>query len=184
LLWPCAKSAGSRQTRSHGDPTALTSAVRQEIHDMDPDLPLYDIRTMEQRVDESLAGRKFSMLLLTIFAALAAGLAALGIYGVVAFLVAQGTKEMGIRMALGATPRAIGLLVVRHGLVIAVAGIALGVAGAFAMTRVMQSLLFGVKPTDPSTYALVSVLVAATALAACYVPARRAARLDPMRSLR
>ena len=170
--------------RSHGDPTAMTSAVRQEIHDMDPDLPLYDIRTMEQRVDESLAGRKFSMLLLTIFAALAAGLAALGIYGVVAFLVAQGTKEMGIRMALGATPRAIGLLVVRHGLVIAVAGIGLGVAGAVAMTRVMQSLLFGVTPTDPFTYALVSVLVAATALAACYVPARRAARLDPMRSLR
>ena len=120
---------------------------------MDPDLPLYDIRTMEQRVDESLAGRKFSMLLLTIFAALASGLAALGIYGVVAFLVAQGTKEMGIRMALGATPRGIGLLVVRHGLVIAVAGIGLGVAGAFAMTRVMQSLLFGVTATDPFTYA-------------------------------
>jgi predicted permease len=170
--------------RSPGDPVALTSAVRQAIHEMDPDLPLYDVRTMEQRVDESLAGRKFSMLLLTVFATLASGLSALGIYGVVAFLVAQGTKEMGIRMALGATPRGIGLLVVRHGLVIAAAGIALGVGGAFVLTRVMQSLLFGVKPSDPITYLLVSGLVAATALAACYLPARRAARLDPMRSLR
>jgi predicted permease len=170
--------------RSQGDSVALTSAVRQAIHEMDPDLPLYDVRTMEQRVDESLSGRKFSMLLLTLFAALASGLAALGIYGVVAFLVAQGTKEMGIRMALGATPRAIGLLVVRHGVVIAVVGIALGVSGAFVLTRVMQSLLFGVKPTDPVTYLLVSGLVAATALGACYIPARRAARLDPMRSLR
>jgi predicted permease len=170
--------------RSHGDPAALTTAVRQAIREMDPDLPLYDVRTMEQRVDESLAGRKFSMLLLTLFAALAAGLAALGIYSVVAFLVAQGTKEMGIRMALGATPRAIGLLVVRHGLVIAAAGIALGVSGAFALTRVMQSLLFGIKPSDPVTYLLVAGLVAATAMAACYLPARRAARLDPMRSLR
>jgi len=139
---------------------------------------------MEQRVSESLARRKFSMLLLTIFAVLAAGLAALGIYSVVAFLVAQGTKEMGIRMALGATPRSIGLLVVRHGLVIAAVGITLGVAGAFVLTRLMQSLLFGVSSTDAVTYLLVSLLVVATALAACYLPARRAARLDPMRSLR
>jgi ABC-type antimicrobial peptide transport system permease subunit len=124
------------------------------------------------------------MLLLTIFAGLASGLAAVGIYGVVAFLVAQGTKEMGIRMALGATPRAIGLLVLRHGLVIALAGLAVGVAGAFVLTRLMQSLLFGVGSTDPVTYALVSALVVTTALAACCLPARRAARLDPMRSLR
>jgi predicted permease len=170
--------------RSAGDPAALTTAIRREIHDFDPDLPVYDVRTMEQRVSESLARRKFSMLLLTIFAVLAAGLAALGIYSVVAFLVAQGTKEMGIRMALGATPRSIGLLVVRHGLAIAAVGITLGVAGAFVLTRLMQSLLFGVSSTDAVTYLLVSLLVVATALAACYLPARRAARLDPMRSLR
>ena len=170
--------------RSAGDPAALTTAVRREIRDFDPDLPVYDVRTMEQRVSESLARRKFSMLLLSIFAVLASGLAALGIYGVVAFLVAQGTKEVSIRMALGATPRGIGLLVVRHGLVIAAVGITLGVAGAFVLTRLMQSLLFGVSSTDPVTYLLVSVLVVTTALAACYLPARRAARLDPMRSLR
>ena len=124
------------------------------------------------------------MLLLSIFAVVASGLAALGIYGVVAFLVAQGTKELAIRMALGATPRGVAMLVVRHGLVIAAAGSAFGVAGAFVLTRLMQSLLFGVGPADPVTYVLASGLVVTTALAACYVPARRAARLDPMRSLR
>jgi ABC-type antimicrobial peptide transport system permease subunit len=170
--------------RTPGDPAALTAAVRKEIHDMDPDLPIYDVRTMTARVEASLARRRFSMLLLTIFATLASGLAALGIYSVVAFLVAQGTKEMGIRIALGATPRGIGLLVLRHGLVMAAAGIVLGVAGAFVLTRVMRSLLFGVASSDPVTYGLASVLVVVTALAACYVPARRAARLDPMRSLR
>ena len=170
--------------RSHGDPAALTTAVRQEIRDLDPDLPVYNVRTMEQRVDESLARRRFSTLLLGIFAALASGLAAVGIYGVVAFLVAQGTRELGIRMALGATPRRIGLLVVRQALLIALAGLALGMAGAAALTRLMRSLLFGVAPTDRATYLLVFGLVAMTALAASYLPARRAARLDPMRSLR
>jgi predicted permease len=170
--------------RSEGEPAPLATALRKEIHDLDPDLPVYDVRTMNQRIELSLARRKFSMLLLSLFALLASGLAALGIYGVMAFLVAQGTKELGIRMALGATPRAIGLLVVRHGLLLAAAGIALGVAGAFVLTRLMQSLLFGIASSDPSTYLLVSVLAAAAALASCYLPARRAARLDPMRSLR
>ena len=170
--------------RSHGDAAALAPVVRQEIRELDPDLPVYDVRTMSARVDESLARRRFSTVLLTIFALLAAGLAAVGIYGVVAFLVAQGTKEMGIRMALGATPRAIGMLILRHGLIIAVTGLALGTAGAFVLSRVMQSLLFGVGPSDPVTYALVGALVVATAAAASYLPARRAARLDPMRSLR
>jgi predicted permease len=170
--------------RSHGDPAAMASAVRREIHDLDADLPVYDVRTMTERVSESLARRKFAMLLLSIFAGLAASLAAVGVYGVVAFLVAQGTKEMGIRMALGATPRAIGLLVLRHGLIVALAGLALGVAGAFVLTRLMRSLLFGVGSNDPVTYLVVSALVVATAVAACCLPARRAARLDPMRSLR
>jgi predicted permease len=170
--------------RSQSDPAALTPAVRQAIRDVDPDLPVYDIRTMEQRVGESLAARRFSMVLLTLFAALASGLAALGIYGVVAFLVAQGSKEMGIRMALGATPRRIGLLVVGHGLAIAAAGLVLGGGGALVLTRVMQSLLFGVKPSDPATYLLVAGLVATTTLVACYLPARRAARLDPVQSLK
>ena len=170
--------------RSAGDPSAPATAVRSELRAMDPDLPVYDVRTMEDRVDASLARRKFSMLLLSIFAVVASGLAALGVYSVVAFLVAQGSKEVGIRMALGATPRGIGLLIVRHGLVIATAGVVLGVAGALALTRLMRSLLFGVGSSDPVTYAIVSGLVILTALAACYLPARRAARLDPMLSLR
>jgi predicted permease len=170
--------------RSHGDAAAPATAVRAELQAIDPDLPVYDMRTMDERIDASLARRKFSMLLLSIFAVVAAGLAALGVYSVVAFVVAQGTREVGIRMALGATPRGIGLLIVRHGLVIAAAGIALGVAGAFALTRLMRSLLFGIASSDPLTYVVVSGLVVLTALAACYLPARRAARLDPMLSLR
>ena len=170
--------------RTSGDPSALAAAVRRELHDMDPNLPVYNVRTMASRVDESLARRRFSMLLLTLFAVLAAGLAAVGIYGVIAFLVAHGAREMGIRMALGATPRGIGMLVLRHGLVIATIGLALGLAGAFVVTRLMQSLLFGVRAADPTTYLLVAAFVGATAVAASYIPARRAARLDPMRSLR
>ena len=170
--------------RAQGDPAALTAAVRKELRDLDPDLPVYNVRTMDQRVSESLARRRFSMLLFAIFAALASGLAAVGIYGVIAFLVTQGTKEMGIRMALGATPGAIGRLVMAHGLVMAAFALAIGVAAALLVTRVMRSLLFGVGAADPLTYVLVCVLVALTALAASYIPARRAARLDPMRSLR
>ena len=170
--------------RTAGDPSAAAPAVRREIHDMDPNLPVFNVRTMMSRVDESLARRRFSMLLLTIFAVLAAGLAAVGIYGVIAFLVAHGAREVGIRMALGATPRGIGMLVLRHGLVIAAIGLGLGIAGAFVVTRLMRSLLFGVGAADPMTYVAVATFVAATALAASYLPARRAARLDPMRTLR
>jgi ABC-type antimicrobial peptide transport system permease subunit len=124
------------------------------------------------------------MLLLGIFAALASGLAAVGTYGVIAFLVTQGTKELGIRMALGATPGEIAMLVVRHGVLIAIASIAIGAATALVATRVMRSLLFGVSAGDPTTYLLVCGLIAVTALTASYIPARRAARLDPMQSLR
>ena len=170
--------------RTDGDPAALAAAVRAEIHALDPDLPVYNVRTMVQRIDESLARKRFAMLLLTIFAVLASGLAAVGIYGVVAFLVAQGTKEMGIRMALGATPRGIAMMVVQYGAIMAAAGILLGVAGALAGTRVMRSLLFGIGAADPLTYVLVAGIAGATALFACYIPARRAARLDPITSLR
>jgi ABC-type antimicrobial peptide transport system permease subunit len=158
--------------------------VRKELHEVDPDLPVYNVRTMKERVDASLARRRFSMLLFGIFASVASGLAAVGIYGVIAFLVSQGTKEMGIRMALGATPRGIALLVVRHAGLIAAAAVLIGVGTALAVTRVMRSLLFGVNEADPLTYLLVCLLVGGTALAASYIPARRAARLDPMRALR
>jgi ABC-type antimicrobial peptide transport system permease subunit len=142
------------------------------------------MRTMTQRVDESLARRRFSMTLLSAFATLALLLAAVGIYGVMSYLVRQGAREMGIRIALGATPRAIVGLVIRQGLVVTAAGLAIGLAGAWALTRLMRSLLFEVAATDPATFASIALLLGATAVAACYLPARRAARIDPLVSLR
>ena len=170
--------------RTSGDPSAIAPAVRREVRALDPDLPIYNVRTMAQRVDESLARRRFSMLLLTLFAGLALGLAAIGIYGVIAYLVAQGTRELGIRMALGATPRGVLLLIMRHGLRVTLVGLGAGLAGAFALTRFMRNLLFGIDAADPATFATVSLLLTAIALAASYFPARRAARIDPMVSLR
>jgi predicted permease len=170
--------------RSAGDAEALAQAARREMHAIDADLPIYNVRTMAQRVDESLARRRFSMLLLTLFAALALGLAAVGIYGVIAYLVAQGARDLGIRLALGATPRGILMLIVGHGMTVALTGVAAGLAGAFVLTRFMRNLLFGVGAADPATFALVSLLLLAVALVASYVPARRAAEIDPMDSLR
>jgi ABC-type antimicrobial peptide transport system permease subunit len=124
------------------------------------------------------------MLLLTLFACLAVGLAAIGVYGVMAYLVSQGARELGIRMALGATPRRILMMVVRHGLAVAAVGVGIGLAGAFALTRLMRRLLFGTEATDPLTFTAIALLLAAIALVASLVPALRAARIDPMISLR
>jgi predicted permease len=170
--------------RTVGDPAALATAASTVVRALDPDLPIYNVRTMEQRVDESLARRRFSMLLLTLFAALALGLAAIGIYGVIAYLVTQGTRDLGIRMALGATPRSIVMLILRHGMSVALFGVGAGLASAFVLTRFMRNLLFGVAPADPVTFAAVALLLASVAFVASYVPARRAARVDPMKSLR
>ena len=170
--------------RSGSDPASLTAAVRQRLRAIDPDLPIYNVQTMVQRVDESLARRRFAMLLLTLFAAIALCLSTLGIYGVIAYLVAQGTRELGIRMALGCTPRGVLALVVRHGMGMAIVGVAIGLAGAFALTRLMSSLLFGVTPSDPLTFGAVSTLLTAVAVLASYVPGRHAARIDPVISLR
>jgi predicted permease len=170
--------------RSGVEPTGLAAAARKEIRDLDPDLPVYNVRTMTERVDESLARRRFSMLLLSIFAALASGLAAVGIYGVVAYFVSQGTRELGIRMALGASPAGIRALVVRQALVIVSSGVAIGLAGALIVARLMESLLFGIGATDPLTFASIPALLALVALVASYVPARRASRVDPMLALR
>jgi predicted permease len=170
--------------RSRTNPVALAPAVGNAIHSLDPDLPLYNVRTMQQRLNESLARRKFSMLLLTGFAAFALALATIGVYGVIAYLVNQGTRELGIRIALGASQRNVLALVVRQGMSLALTGVALGVAGALALTRVMQSLLFGVKATDALTFAAIPLLLTLIALLTSLVPARRAARIDPMISLR
>lgn len=169
---------------TESDPALLAAPVLSEIRKMDPDLPVYNVRTMAQRVEESLARRRFATLLLTLFAALGLGLAALGVYGVIAYLVSQGTREIGIRIALGATPRGILLLIVRHGMTLAVVGVALGLFGALGVARFMRRLLFQIDAVDPATFAGVALLLTLIALAATVVPARRAARIDPIESLR
>jgi predicted permease len=170
--------------RSTVAPAALTRAVKKEIHELDPDLPLYNVRTMAQRVDDSLARRRFTMLLLGAFAGLALALATTGIYGVIAYLVSQGTREIGIRLALGATRMNILTLIVRQGMSLALAGVGFGLAGAYAFARLMQSLLFGISAMDTLTFTAIPLLLSAVALLASYIPARRAAQIDPMVSLR
>jgi predicted permease len=170
--------------RSAQDPASLAVAVRQVLRDIDADLPVYRVRTMAQRVDESLARRRFAVVLLGLFAAIALGLASLGIYGVMAYLVAQGTRELGIRLALGATPREVRRLIISGGMTVALAGIAVGLAAAWMVSGVMRALLFGVDARDPITFVAIPVLLAGVALLACYLPARRAMRIDPAVCLR
>jgi predicted permease len=170
--------------RSTADPVGVLAALKSELRVLDPDLPMYYVRSMEQRVHESLARRRFSMLLLGVFASVALALATIGIYGVMAYLVSQGTREIGIRMALGATQNDVLGLIVRQGMTLAISGLATGLTGAFALTRLIRSLLFGVEATDPLTFVGISVLLAFIALLASYIPAQRAARIDPMVSLR
>jgi predicted permease len=170
--------------RSSTDPTTLAPAVNHELRELDHDLPMFRVLTMEQRVAASLARRRFSTVLLGVFAGLALALAAIGIYGVMSYLVNQGTREIGIRMALGATQRGIVQLVVRQGMVLALLGVLTGLLAAFVFTRIVSGLLFGVAATDPVTFSAIAVLLVVVALLASYIPARRAARIDPMISLR
>jgi predicted permease len=170
--------------RSNTAPGALTSAVNHELHELDRELPMYRVITMEQRVADSLARRRFTAVLLGLFASLALALATIGIYGVMAYLVSQGTREIGIRMALGASQAKILRLVVRQGMMLALFGVAVGLLAAFMMSRLLSGLLYGVRSTDPLTFAAIAVLLTVVALLASYIPARRAARIDPMISLR
>ncbi len=170
--------------RTSGDPANLIAAVRREINAVDADLPVYDLRTMNQVIAESVAQRRFAMLLLVIFAAAALLLAAVGLYGVTAYGVTQRTQEIGIRMALGAGRRDILRLVVGQSLRLSLTGIAVGLIAALALTRWMSSLLFGVSATDPWTFALIPLVLALVSLAAGYLPARRALKVDPMVALR
>jgi predicted permease len=170
--------------RSSSDPAGLSGAVVREIHAVDPDVAVYGIRTMQDRLYDSLARQRFASTLLAAFAAFALLLAAVGIYGVMSYLVTQSTHDIGLRVALGAQPGNILGLVVRHGMELAAIGILAGLAGAAALTRVMASLLFGVSATDAVTFGAVAVLLAAVAFAATVIPARRATRVDPMVALR
>ena len=139
---------------------------------------------MDERITRSLSGRRFNMVMLGLFAVLALTLAAVGIYGIVAYSVTERTHEIGVRLALGAQRRDVVAMVVRHGMIMTVAGTGVGLAAAFAVVRVMSGLLYGVSAADPATFIAIPVLLLAVALAACYIPARRATRVDPMIALR
>lgn len=179
-------SPGSRYlvARTASNPSAMAASIAREIHALDPDLPVFDVATMEQRLLDSLARRRFSMLLLGALGAIALVLAAVGIYGVMAFSVDQRTHEIGIRMALGARRFDILGMVLRQALVLVALGVAAGLAGAYVVTRVMSSLLFEVSATDGLTFGLVPLVLAGIALVASSIPARRATRVDPMVALR
>jgi len=170
--------------KSGVEPHSLIAQVRAAVVAIDPEQPIADVRTMEEWVGRSLEGRRSPMLLLTLFGAVALVLSAIGIYGVLAFGVAQRTREFGIRQALGADRRTILALVLQQGLSTTAIGVALGLAGSIALTRYLQTLLFGVSPHDVPVYAGVTVLLLAVAAAACYVPARRATAIDPTEALR
>ena len=170
--------------RTKGNPVALASAIREQVHALNRDLPVFDIRTMEERIRESTGKARFTALLLAVFAGMALLLSAVGIYGVMAYIVTQRTREIGIRMALGARPGDVLGLVVRRGGVLAAGGVAIGIGGALAATRVLATLLYQVKPDDAGTYVTIASGLLVVALAASYVPARRAAAVDPSSALR
>jgi putative ABC transport system permease protein len=170
--------------RTEGPPLGLAAAVQREIQALDKDQPVADVRTMEQWVAESVARARFSMLLLGIFAAVALVLAAVGLYGVMAYTVTQRTHEFGIRLALGAKSGDVLKMVMGQGLLLALIGVGLGLASAFALTRLMSTLLFEVSTTDPVTFGGIALLLVAVALVASYIPARRATRVDPVVALR
>lgn len=169
--------------RTSGDPLALAAAVREQVRAVDKDQPVA-ITTMDQIFSNSVGGQRFNMLLLSVFAALALGLAVVGVFGVINYSVAQRTQEIGIRIALGAQRRDILKLVVGQGMVLALLGVGAGLVGAFALTRLISRLLFGVSPTDKITFVVVSLLLTSVALLASYIPARRAMRVDPIVALR
>ena len=170
--------------RAEKDPGALASGLREAVKAVDPEVPVYSLRTLAELMSDRTAERRLAVMLITVFAAVALLLAAVGIYGVMSYAVAQRTQEIGIRMALGAERRDILRMVLRHGSLMAVTGIALGVVAALGLARLITSLLFQVSATDPPTFSIVPVVLIAVALLACYIPARRATRVDPLVALR
>jgi len=170
--------------RTSTDPAGLTDAIRNEIRAVEPDTVIYNVGTMEARLHDSLARQRFSTVMLGAFAAFALLLAAVGVYGVMSYLVAQSTHDIGVRMALGAQAADIAGLVLWQGMMLGGIGIANGLIGAVLLTRVMSSLLFGVSTHDAVTFSAVAVILAAVALTATLIPATRAMRVDPMVALR
>ena len=170
--------------RTQGDPLGIAGAVRQAVRDLDPEQPIASMKPMDEWVESTTETPRYRTALLGLFAALAMVLAATGIYGVMSYTVAQRTHEIGVRMALGARQSSVLSLIVRQGMLLVTIGVVIGLAGAYALTRVMASLLFGVSAKDPITFVVVAVLLSVVALLACYVPARRATKIDPLEALR
>ena len=175
LPWPLLNLS----VRTEGDPETLISAVRRQVSLVDSDQPLTDVRTMEELVGSASAQPRLTLVLLGVFSATALILAMIGIYGVIGYSVGQRTHELGIRMALGADPGDVLKLVIGHGLGLTLTGIAIGLAGAFVLTRLMSSLLYQTSTTDPIAFGVSALLFIAVAMLASYLPARRAARIDP-----
>src|ERR1043166_2964423 len=170
--------------KGNGDPNQLIAAARNQVRSLDPDQPIYNIRTMDEIRGDSVAPQRLNLTLLSIFAGIAFVLAIVGIYGVMSYAVTQRTHEIGIRMAIGAQPRDVFRMILGQGMLLTVIGMVAGLVGAFALTRLMATMLFSIKPTDPLTFATVAVLLIAVALIACYIPGRRATKVDPVNSLR
>jgi putative ABC transport system permease protein len=170
--------------RTPGDPLRSAPLIRRLVAAIDPTQPAFDIQTMEQVLADSIAPRRFNLFLLAAFACAAVLLAALGVYGVIAYSVAQRTHEIGVRMALGAKHGDVVGMVVRQGMTVALFGIFAGAAAALGLTRLMGGLLYGVQPNDPATFASMAAAMTIAALAACWAPARRASLVDPVAALR
>ncbi len=170
--------------KGSSDPNQMVAAVRDQVKAIDPDQPIYAVRTMDEIRAESVAPERLNLTLLSIFAGIALVLAVVGIYGVMSYTVTQRTREIGIRMAIGAQRSDVFKMVIGQGMTLALIGVVLGLAGAFGLTRLMSTMLFGVEPTDPATFAGIAVLLICVALVACYIPGRRATKVDPVVSLR
>jgi predicted permease len=178
------------EVRTAGDPSAAVAGVRSVVREIEPNLPVQDIKTQAEQADETLRMERLFAKLLTLFALLAQQLAAIGLFGVLAYTVSQRTHEIGIRMALGANRANVLKMIVRQGMTLALLGVVLGLAGSWVLTKYLESwislskMLFGVKVNDPLTYGLIAVLLTVVALIACYIPARRATKVDPLVALR
>ena len=166
------------------DPNQLINSVRGVIKQIDPDQPIYSVRTMAEIRAESVQNERLNLTLLSLFAGIALVLAIVGIYGVMSYSVTQRTHEIGIRMAIGARPRDVFTMILGHGMKLALIGVGIGLLGAFALTRLMASMLFGVEPTDATTYGAIAALLIGVSLLACYLPGRRATKVEPTISLR
>jgi putative ABC transport system permease protein len=170
--------------RTASPPTSVIGAMKSEVWAVDKDQPIGSIRAMGQILSDSIARERLFMLVLGIFSTVAFVLAAVGVYGVINYLVTQRTHEIGVRLALGAQRRDVLRLIIRQGMAPALIGVSLGIAGSFALTRVLSQLLYGVSPTDPETFTAISLLISGVALLASYIPARRASKIDPIVALR